>query len=502
MRRTLKFKATLLGLIITVLVVGAAALEIWLDYRDTEQHSYATAADITRVVERQTRDTIFYVDQTLDAVSTLLRDAGGTAGVREAAGWNILQSYCTTLIGCKVIMAIEPDGQVVVGTRDGQRHIDNVSDRTYFERARATHARYIDTAVVSRLPGFPILFNVSKPVYDAQGKLLAVIAIGMETSQLTSFYSLFGFSVAPAVAIYKGNGGLVARNPGMARYVGRSNAKSRIFTTLLPRAPSGIYDSLSPIDGKQRLAAYRSLPELDLVVFAGIERPAAFASWKARNVRLSTIVAVMLALIWGALLVAYRAIAAQSVLREQNLHLDDLASRDALTGIGNRRLFDRLLKHDWSKHCRSGAPLSIVLIDVDCFKHFNDFYGHQAGDLCLQQIAQVIRESLLRESDLAARYGGEEFVALLDCGHEGALLMAEKIRRRIEGLNIPHARSEANAVVTASFGVASTETTHFQHAAELLAQADKALYAAKAGGRNRVMAAESIMHADATQPHT
>lgn len=488
MKTLLKSKAGLLAIVITALVTSAATLEILLDYRDTEQRAYETTTDITRVVERQVRDTITYVDQTLDAVSSLVRESGGIATVRQPSIWQILRSYCTTLIGCYAIGVIDPAGKVMAQTRDTDTDLPDVSDRLHFLQARETGRRYIDAATVSRLPGSPILFFVSKPLLDKEGKLLGVVAIGMETSQLTSFYSLFGFSLAPAISIFKGNGGTVARHPDMEKFVGKSNAKSEIFTTLLSRAPFGNYKSRSNLDGKTRLAAYRSLSDLDLVIFAGIETPAAFAAWNARSLRLVTIVGGMLALIWGALLAAFRATAQQAVLRQKNRHLDTLASRDPLTGIGNRRLFARALKRDWSKHARSGAPISLVLLDIDYFKLFNDHYGHQAGDDCLRRVAQALQESLQREGDLVARYGGEEFVAVLDCGHEGALRVAERMRRQVESLELPHARSTASAFVTASFGVASTEDTRAQIPDELLALADKALYKAKASGRNKVCA--------------
>lgn len=491
MKTLLKSKAGLLAIVITALVAGATVLEISLDYRDTEQRAYETASDITRVAERQVRDTITYVDQTLDAVSTLVQKSGGIASIREPPTWQILRSYCTTLIGCHAIGIIDPAGKVKAQTRDADTDVLDVSDRLHFLQPRETGKRYIDAATVSRLPGSPILFFVSKPVFDASGKFLAVATIGMETSQLTSFYSLFGFSLAPAISIFKGDGGIVARNPGMEKLVGKSNAKSDIFTTYLPRAPFGTYKSHSRLDGKTRLAAYRSLPDLDLVVFSGIETPAAFAAWKARSLRLITIVSGMLALIWGTLLVASRATVEQASLRQENQHLDSLASRDPLTGIGNRRLLARTLRRDWSKHDRSGAPISLVFLDVDYFKLFNDHYGHPAGDDCLRRVAHALQESLQREGDLVARYGGEEFVAVLDCNHEGALRVAERMRRWVEALEIPHIRSKTSNFVTASFGVASTESTRTQSAEELLALADKALYEAKASGRNQVCAVKA-----------
>jgi len=490
MRYSLKFKATLLTLVITLVVLLAAVLETYLDYRDAERRSYATVTDITRVVERQTRDTLSYVDHTLDAASNLLRVSRSVGGIRQPEVWKVLRAYCTSLIGCDAIWIIDPTGKVITQTRDIDADTVDLSSQRFFEQAKQGHKMYIDVASVSSFPGRPILFNVAKPVYDATGNLLAVIAIGMETSQLTSFYSLFGFSVQPTIAVYKfDGGGLVARNPGMAKSVGKTAAGSQLFNTLLKQSPFGTYDSLSTIDGKRRLAAYRSMPEFDLVVFAGVERESAFAYWRTHTTRRLTVVVGVLLLIWSALLAAYRAIAEHSQLQQQNSYLDNLASRDALTGIGNRRLFEHTLWRDWTKHARSGSPLSVVLIDVDCFKQYNDHYGHQAGDTCLRLLAQTIENSLQRDEDFVARYGGEEFVAVLSCGREAAVQIAEKFRYEIEALRIPHGHSEAGPVVTASLGVASTEGTSIKSAEELVAGADAALYTAKASGRNRVIAA-------------
>jgi diguanylate cyclase (GGDEF)-like protein len=489
MRYSLKFKATLLTLVITLVVLLAAALESYLDYRDTETRSFATVADITRVVERQTQDTLSYVDHTLDAAANLLRVSQSVGGVRQPEVWKVLRAYCTSLIGCDSIWIIDATGKVITQTKDIDADIVDLSSKQFFQETKEVGRRYIDVASVSSFRGQPILFNVSKPVYDAAGNLLAIIAVAMETSRLTSFYSLFGSFVEPTIGVYKGDGGLVARNPDMANYVGRSNSKSQVFTTLLRQAPFGNYDLLSATDGKRRLGAYRSIPELDLVVSADVDRQLAFMLWRAHTTRRLVVVAGVLLLIWSALLAAYRTIAEHSLLKQENTYLDNLASRDALTGIGNRRLFENTLWRDWTKHVRSGSPLSLVLIDVDSFKQYNDHYGHQAGDRCLRQLAHTLEKCLQRREDFVARYGGEEFVAVLGCECKAAVLIAENLRYEIEALQIPHDYTDVSKVVTASFGVASTESTYVHSADDLIAAADAALYTAKANGRNQVVAA-------------
>ncbi len=168
--------------------------------------------------------------------------------------------------------------------------------------------------------------------------------------------------------------------------------------------------------------------------------------------------------------------------------LEKLSSLDGLTGIANRRRFDQTLEREWNRAIRSRQPLAMILCDIDYFKQYNDRYGHQAGDACLRQLAQLLGSSLRRGGDLAARYGGEEFAILLpDTELANAAALAETIRERLQRIGMPHDASLAAPVLTASFGVAAV-VPHRGMAADLLVRhADEALYAAKAKGRNRVI---------------
>jgi two-component system chemotaxis family response regulator WspR len=181
--------------------------------------------------------------------------------------------------------------------------------------------------------------------------------------------------------------------------------------------------------------------------------------------------------------------ASQEELARTNSELRTLAALDGLTGIANRRRFDEALGVEWQRARRQGAPLSLLLCDVDCYKDYNDNLGHPAGDLCLKKTAAALISQLKRPADLAARYGGEEFAILLpDTGPDGALKLAEDCCRHLERAAMPHPTA-AGGVVTMSIGVASVVPGEGNSAEELVAAADRALYAAKRGGRNRVMAA-------------
>ena len=169
--------------------------------------------------------------------------------------------------------------------------------------------------------------------------------------------------------------------------------------------------------------------------------------------------------------------------------LQRAAMVDPLTKIANRRHFDSFLEKEWQRAMRSGQPLSLVVLDVDHFKLYNDTLGHPAGDACLQQVAQAIASHALRPTDLAARYGGEEFVILFaETDADAAHLLAESIRAHIESLQIPHPRSTTSAWLTVSIGVATIHPHQLDNTESLFVAADRAMYAAKEGGRNQVQA--------------
>ncbi len=171
-----------------------------------------------------------------------------------------------------------------------------------------------------------------------------------------------------------------------------------------------------------------------------------------------------------------------------NLELEHLSYRDGLTGITNRRMFDETLTKEWNRALRNRYPLSLVMIDIDFFKQYNDFYGHQQGDACLKLVAKVLKGACRRAEDLVVRYGGEEFVLLLPgMDPDQTVHLAEQCRKGVVELNLPHQDSQASPVVTISLGVSTVVPSVDMDAESLLASADRFLYQAKENGRNQVV---------------
>jgi diguanylate cyclase (GGDEF)-like protein/PAS domain S-box-containing protein len=195
-------------------------------------------------------------------------------------------------------------------------------------------------------------------------------------------------------------------------------------------------------------------------------------------------VAQMGALVSNRILAIYNDI---TELKQYQTFLENLSATDGLTGISNRRRFDDFLEQEWHRAMRSKTPLSLIFMDIDFFKGFNDHYGHLAGDECLRQLAQCLAGIIRRSIDLTARYGGEEFACILpDTDFDGAMWVANRIQQKVNDMNIPYSFSSVSDRVTISIGVATLIPSPGQLLSDLIQNADKLLYIAKQNGRNQI----------------
>lgn len=237
------------------------------------------------------------------------------------------------------------------------------------------------------------------------------------------------------------------------------------------------------IDGGQPWHVRRHVAGLPLIVDVVLAPREVYAEWRQRAVTFGSVAGAL-----GAAVILMAIALSQHLKRRVALEdqLRELACTDSLTGLGNRRAFDDTARTEWSRAMRNRHPLSVLMIDIDHFKGFNDRYGHGAGDCALASVARCIHASLQRSGDTAASYGGEEFAVVLpDTGLDGAAQVAERIRAAVELLALQHAGS-AHGVVTVSIGLASSEGRNYDQFSTMVNAADAALYGAKKGGRNQV----------------
>jgi len=254
---------------------------------------------------------------------------------------------------------------------------------------------------------------------------------------------------------------------------------------------------LSSLSDSPRLTHFFSLASSSLLVVGVYLYPAKVMSLSMVILNRS----IYFVLIWLTAALIVRNQRMRAMLREKEAHLaaanailEELALHDSLTGLPNRRHFDERLDSEYHRAVREHHELSLLMLDVDYFKKYNDIQGHQAGDDCLKGIAQAIDADLRRPGDMAARYGGEEFAVILPAtGKWGAVERAEAVRRAIESLAILHPDNPMKNCVTVSVGVATIHPPDdASSTASLIEAADKALYEAKHEGRNRVSSANPV----------
>ena len=387
------------------------------------------------------------------------------------------------------LLVLDRNGRVIESSHDRSSIGLDLSDREYFraQKSGVSAALRLDGPLVSRITHVPSMV-ISRRRSTADGSFIG-IAVG--TIQLAFFERLFTSVHLPqgsTITLLKRDGTIMTRAPTGEKYLGRKVMNDILADALVQDA--GTYHRVSGTDGIERLFAFRRIGTLPLYVSVGLSTDEIFANSRWEILVIGTGFAFLSALI---LLLGVN-LAAELRRRGRAEHrLAELASTDYLTRLANRRRFDEVLAAEWRRGARAGSPLSLLMVDGDFFKSFNDTYGHLEGDRVLRTIAAALQTCVDRSGDLVARYGGEEFAVLLPLtGSDGALIVAEAIRASIDALDLVHATTPSGRL-TVSIGIAC-RTPETSVASETLVEAaDAALYLAKGEGRDRVVMADRPM---------
>jgi diguanylate cyclase (GGDEF)-like protein len=375
------------------------------------------------------------------------------------------------------------------------------SDREYFRyhMAHTDLGTHIGKPIRSRSTGV-LTIPLSRRINRADGSFGGVAMASLKLEFFGKFYDSFDVGQTGTIVLAIDDGTLLYRRPFNAAMVGTNMTDSAIFQLYRKHGKAGTAMMVAKIDGIERLYSYRHLDGFPLLVATAQSKGEILGDWWTGVLKMSCVVLFAVGMLaWGgrrmirqlrvreALEVELRSV--RAALELHNISLRELADSDALTGLANRRRFEDTLTFEYERARRSGLPFSLILLDVDYFKKFNDRYGHVAGDDCLRRVAGAIATGPRRPTDLAARYGGEEFAVILpDTDREGARAVAENIRLAVETLNMPHDDS-LTGCVTVSLGV---HTSHPATEADTtcplacIEAADRMLYQAKKDGRNCV----------------
>jgi diguanylate cyclase (GGDEF)-like protein len=361
--------------------------------------------------------------------------------------------------------------------------LDPVAENRANEEFFKIHRDQPDTGLfISR----PMLYRgayaivLSRRISDAAGRFLGVVAGSIRFSYFHDLFGRLNLDPNDMICVLRHDGTLIMSTPFDLDLIGTNISDKPVVGHVFAQ-PSGSFEGAGAFGGIPRLVVWRDSTH-PLVVMVGKPWNRILNLWRIQAIRIGAIMVTLIAFVLAVTLFLAREIGRRAAAEEK---LEELATTDALTGLRNRRKFDAAIDGEWRRAVRHKSPISLLMIDADHFKTYNDTFGHQAGDQVLVGIAICISDSVRRAGDCAARYGGEEFSVLLPgLAAAEALNVAETIRRKVIGW------SERDNPSTVSIGIASTTPSGGMDWPQLVHAADKALYAAKAAGRNRCVIAD------------
>ncbi|TPG49310.1 diguanylate cyclase [Roseomonas nepalensis] len=478
------------GLLLGLLAAGAFVVAEARN--DTWNQAEQASANLALALEREIARNIALVDRSVQGAIRALQRPGLDKAEPEVRHMALFDRTAgAEYLGSLLVLG--PTGEATAVSTALTPPSYDFADREYFtvHRDQPETGLFVSRPLRSRVghPGFSIV--LSRRVADREGLFAGVVAGAVQLAYFNDLFSKINLGRGGSVTLLSTAGRVLTRTPSRDEDVDRDLSGTSTFQRFLS-APSGSFVGKATLDGVTRLYTFRHVADLPLVLSVAVSVDEVFAAWERK--------AIVMALILGTLcaaLVVLCALFRQEMRRRLFVErqLIEAAHTDGLTGLANRRHFDEVLAHEGRRAAREESALSLLMLDLDCFKAFNDRYGHQRGDACLRAAAGVLARAVRRPGDLAARYGGEELAVILPNTDEaGALHLAETIRTGIEALGWEHEGNPAK-VVTVSVGCATLHSRAMSQGHEvesLIAKADQALYEAKRLGRNRAVSSSDL----------
>lgn len=489
------------------------------EYRQDIQRTKAVAANLMLAYDENIRRNFENIDEVLIALKQEYEKNGF---IRSES---ITRIYSTQSLPVLHISVMDEKGNIFVSSNP-ELLTENRSYRGYFLEHRASELRllHVSKAVPEQLFQGNALwtFHLSYRINKQDGSFGGVVVAAVDPLYFAKIFRQMDLGNDATIAIQDLDGNVLARQMNDEFSAGMNIAGADLYRHV-KEAERGFYITASKIDNNRRFVSYFRMPDYPIIlVITEKETEVLKPFYQRRNTYYwsSILASLFLAGTCGLLMLLEKRLReanenldwkveertkeldrANAKMLEQNEELEAMNGElealnealhrltivDGLTGLANRRYFDECLEREWRTGQRQQKPLSMIMADLDFFKRFNDTYGHQKGDECLQIVAGVLSGNAMRTRDLAARYGGEEFAIILpDTDLTGAMIVGENIRKQIQDLQIEN-RETPGQWVTISLGVASVVPSAAESPALLINRADKALYEAKSAGRNRVV---------------
>lgn len=471
-------KLLIISSVVTVIGFSAVCVNVMLDMRHGEEAlARQTLENLATSIDADISRNIDIYDLSLKAVaSNVLLPEINT--VSKPIRQLILFDHSTTARHFGAIQVFDAGGNLTIDASTLDPVAENRGSEEYFTVHR-------DDPNAGLFISRPMLFRgaysivLSRRLSDTDGGFMGVVAGSIRFTYFHELFERLSLDPEDTITVLKRDRTIMMRRPFDLDIIGR-NLNDRHAWKADNLRVGGSFAGQGPVDPIARLYA-RSGGTGPLFVVAGKPLSTVFALWQKEAFRIGAVVLVLALFVLGSAIVLAREIGRRA---DAESKLEEMATTDALTGLRNRRRFDQVIDIEWRRAMRLKTQVALLMIDADHFKAYNDTFGHQAGDQVLVGIAICISDSVGRAGDCAARYGGEEFAVLLpNTSAADAFKIAETIRAKVLGW------SDGGAGSTVSCGIASLAPTAGMDWAILVAAADKALYAAKAGGRNQSVVA-------------
>lgn len=462
-----------------VLAISAATL--WADRESSWSRATVAADNLLAALEGDITRTIHVYDLSLQGVIEGLRMPGLEAFTPEVQH-KLLFDRAAWADYLGVLLVLDEAGDIVYDSQAPTPRQGNFSLRAYFQQHQANpeadlhisapfHSKFSDAESIA----------LSRRLSHPDGAFAGVVVGTLRLAYFRDAFERLQMGEQDSVELLRTDGALLMRRP--YPFKGVIDQSGSVLPMPMPQVGQGSIQRIVVRDGVRRYVSMRRVDHLPLIVAAGLSTQDILAPWRRKTLVMAPITLLLCAGIVSLTFLFQRELSRR---KRVEARLEQLAETDSLTGLTNRRYFDRELARAWQAARRSGFPLSLLFVDVDRFKTYNDRYGHQEGDEFLRKLGTSLRQAARRPEDVAARYGGEEFVILLpDTGVAGAQQVAEDLRAAVGMLAVPH-QDSPTGFGTISIGVASARPNREADPDALVRRADDALYRAKRNGRDRV----------------
>ena len=479
-RRRWRLSAKLLiaSSVATVIGFSAICASVMLDMRRGEEElARQTLENLASSIDADISRNVELYDLSLRAVASNM-EMPEIKDVSKSIRHLILFDHAATARHFGAIQVFDAEGRLTIDASTLDPVPDNRADEEYFRvhRDRPDAGLFISRPMLHR-GAYAIV--LSRRITGADGSFLGVVAGSIRFSYFHDLFDRLRLDPDDTFTVLRSDRTIIMRRPFDLDIIGK-NLGDRPGWNQANLPSGGSYSGVGPVDSIPRLYVRRSGTS-PLFVVVGKPLDSILSLWRTEATRIGAIMLALILFVLAVTLFLAREIGRRA---RAEAKLEELATTDALTGLKNRRKFDADIDAEWRRAARQKIPLALLMVDADHFKSYNDTFGHQAGDQMLAGIAICISDSVKRAGDCAARYGGEEFAVLLPgLSAAEAVGVAETIRLKVQQW------SDGPTVTTVSIGVASLTPATIMEWSVLLQAADKALYAAKANGRNQCVLA-------------